>query len=46
MSNVREKRQEMGGEHAIIESEKENEFIFNLVNKTPGISGWGAWIGL
>ena len=46
MSDARKKCQEMGGELAIIESEKENEFIFDLVKKTNGLSRWGVWIGL
>ena len=46
MSDARNKCQEMGGELAIIESEKENEFIFDLIKKTDGLSLWGVWIGL
>ena len=46
MSDARNKCQEMGGELAIIESEKENEFIFDLLKKTDGLSPSGVWIGL
>ena len=46
MNDARKKCQEMGGELAIIESEKENAFIFDLVKKTDGLSRRGVWIGL
>lgn len=37
----------MGGDLAIIRSEDERKFIFDLLNtKDSIVPGWGAWIGL
>ena len=46
MSDARNKCKQMGGDIAIIRSGHENQFIFDLVNETPGLPVWGAWIGL
>ena len=46
MSDARNKCKQMEGDIAIIRSAHENQFIFDLVKKTAGLPGWGAWIGL
>lgn len=47
MSDAREKCRQMEGDIAMIRSAYENQFIFNLVEKTRGIpEHWGVWIGL
>ena len=46
MKDARHKCQQMGGDIAVIRSANENQFIFDLVKKTAGLAGWGAWIGL
>ena len=46
MSDAQSKCQQMGGDLAIIRSDHENQFIFNLVKRTSGLPVWGVWIGL
>ena len=45
-SDARQHCQNLGGDLAIIKSENQNEFIFNLIRSQNTFTEWGAWIGM
>ena len=45
-SDARQHCQNLGGDLAIIKSENQNDFIFNLTRSQSTFTKWGAWIGM
>ena len=45
-SDARQHCQSLGGDLAIIKSENQNDFIFNLIQSQNTFTKWGAWIGM
>ena len=45
-SDARQHCQNLGGDLAIIKSEKQNDFIFSLIQGQNTFTKWGAWIGI
>ena len=45
-SDARQHCQNLGGDLAIIKSENQNDFIFNLIRSQNTFTKWGAWIGM
>ena len=45
-SDARQHCQSLGGDLAIIKSENQNNFIFNLIQSQNTFTKWGAWIGM
>ena len=45
-SDARQHCQNLGGDLAIIKSENQNDFIFNLIRSQNTFTIWGAWIGM